>query len=939
MKNFQKFINKSKFLFPFFKEKPHSILSHKRVKFSELLPYEDVYKTGTREIFILQPTAVCCGWELEGIYHELEDNKNLEEKIDLIMDTLNSISDERITIQIITDKGRDYHPDIPNEILEPKTIAQKICRIQYDHLANNFGKLMKTKLYFFLRIDVGNFNVPSKFTDDFDDIYKAQLLSISDAIDLLEQSANTIEMALGKIINKKIACESLKYFIKKWTHSTTDFYSEEVQEYMKHDSRKPLREQIAEKYIEFAPHAISLNNQIIQGLSWKNIPTNPKIKTMIPLLSLEENILICVSMRPSSPGSGQIFKRVCLGKRDENDIEKKELDDLINEHKKGKTLWETSIHLLIRYEESEGMDLDSVKYNRKLKQICESLFNDTRVTWIQELDNFPILYLSCLPFIQNKYMMKFIGRSYPIIGSDFAPYFLAYSSFKGTGIEHAGMAHINRANELIYVNSRVYEFLFNQHLAVFGISGGGKSVLTVYDILAEVAYNNSYVFIIDSQTSCEILARVLSFQSKAGVSINKPPEKFPNPFSGEIDEDRAKVIVSIISSSLNILTSEVLDPKESTLLVNTILFAYNQVKISSQSVFQVELEKLNADFETIESSKIFIDKTKDRRSLKMQDVISCIAEVGAIKNDKQEVIYSLKDKLSPFYGSGQLSKIFDQDSYEKDDEETPCVTIYDLCELQRQPVLLTIATQVITNEVMRHIYMPKNKGRCGIMVIDEAGVNLGGGNEELAKFVENAFAVLRKKRVKCVGIDNNMDRFTTERALKAIWEGSESKIILAMGKRKDLAEKFVFGKKDIKGNYIQAPLITENRYVKILPSLDKLSGKYADILFHGNAHKGTFTFAPCGVLYWLSVNKDVEKSSFYRVVEHFGSINDFNSVWNALMWLAEKYPSGKINEKGDPIPVEDNDLDEDKENNFNNYNNLNNKSDANIFEKNMTLLN
>ena len=211
MEKYLKFITKNKILFPFFKIKPHPLLRNRRVKFSELLPYEDVYKTSAREIFVLQPTAICCGWELEGIYHELEDNKKLEEKIERIMENLNSISDERITIQIITDRGRDYQPDIPDIILEPKTVAQKLCRIQYDHLTKDFGKLMKTRVYFFLRLDVADFHIENKITDDFDDIYKKQLESISDAIELLEQNANTIERAFDKVINnKKLKSKSLK---------------------------------------------------------------------------------------------------------------------------------------------------------------------------------------------------------------------------------------------------------------------------------------------------------------------------------------------------------------------------------------------------------------------------------------------------------------------------------------------------------------------------------------------------------------------------------------------------------------------------------------------------------------------------------------------------------------------------------------------------------
>lgn len=906
MKKIFDLIQRNKIINSFFSVRPNDLIQNKRVKFSEILPYEDVIESESRSIFILQPSAICCGWELDGIYHEMEDNRNLENKIEDIMNSFNLINNENITLQLVTDRGQDLLPNSHDKIVEPKNISQKICKYQFDHLVRNFGKLMKTKIYLFLRFEINSSldnKIDLKFSDEFEDIYKDQLNIFSESLDELEINCEIIEKSIQKHMKiRNINADMLKYFLKKWSHSNNDFKSDEIQEYLKYNDKYPIREQISENYIEFSPYAAKLNNQIIQGFSCKNAPNNPKIKSLISLLGNEYDSLICVSMRPSKPEQSQYLKRIFLEKRkDTSDLELEELNYLINENKKNITIWDTSIHILVRHEESDMLNLENIKYDKKVRKICQSLFTETKMTWIEEKDNFPAIYLSCLPFMQNKYLMKFIGRSFPILNSDFSPFFLAYSSFKGTGIEHGGMAHVNRTGELIYTNSRIYEVEFNMHVTTYGPTGSGKSVFHVYDILADVAYNNSFVFIIDSQTSGEILARVLAFNSKSTVSIFKPPHKYPNPFSGEIDEERAKIIASMISSSLWLLTNENLTPKESTLLNNTIIFAYEMVKVSSQSVFEIEN---SSDFESIESSKIYIDSTKDRRSLRMQDIINSLAEVAAIKKENESLVFSLKDKLSPFYDSGQFSNIFDQITYEKSQEETPCVIIYDLCELQNQKVLLTVTTQVLINEIVRQIY--RNKGRKGFLMIDEAGQNLGGNNESLARFVEQAFAIFRKKGVKCVGIDNDVSRFATERALKAMWDASETKIILPTDAT--TAEKFVKGPKDSEGK--QTPLVVGfDRYAELLPSLEKKSGYFADIMFHGKFHKGTFTFAPCGHLYWLAVNKDIEKENFYTVVDIFGDINSEYAVLTALDWLAENYPAGKRNPiTGDPIRLDNSDL-------------------------------
>ena len=70
----------------------------------------------------------------------------------------------------------------------------------------------------------------------------------------------------------------------------------------------------------------------------------------------------------------------------------------------------------------------------------------------------------------------------------------------------------------------------------------GKSVFHVYDILADVAYNNSFVFIIDSQTSGEILARVLAFNSKSTVSILSHHINIPIHFQEKLMKKELKLL-------------------------------------------------------------------------------------------------------------------------------------------------------------------------------------------------------------------------------------------------------------------------------------------------------------------------------------------------------------------------------------------------------------
>ena len=83
-------------------------------------------KVNLVSIFILQPSAICCGWELDGIYHEMEDNRNLENKIEDIMNSFNLINNENITLQLVTDRGQDLLPNSHDKIVEPKIYHKKM---------------------------------------------------------------------------------------------------------------------------------------------------------------------------------------------------------------------------------------------------------------------------------------------------------------------------------------------------------------------------------------------------------------------------------------------------------------------------------------------------------------------------------------------------------------------------------------------------------------------------------------------------------------------------------------------------------------------------------------------------------------------------------------------------------------------------------------------
>ena len=92
----------------------------------------------------------------------------------------------------------------------------------------------------------------------------------------------------------------------------------------------------------------------------------------------------------------------------------------------------------------------------------------------------------------------------------------------------------------------------------------------------------------------------------------------------------------MISSSLWLLTNENLTPKESTLLNNTIIFAYEMVKVSSQSVFEIENSQILNQLNLV---KFILIRQRTEEVYIMQDIINSLAEVAAIKKENESLVF------------------------------------------------------------------------------------------------------------------------------------------------------------------------------------------------------------------------------------------------------------------------------------------------------------
>ena len=170
-----------------------------------------------------------------------------------------------------------------------------------------------------------------------------------------------------------------------------------------------------------------------------------------------------------------------------------------------------------------------------------------------------------------------------------------------------------------------------------------------------------------------------------------------------------------------------------------------------------------------------------------------------------------------------------------------------------------------------------------MLVIEEAGV-LAGSSKELVAFVQDAWKTFRKLGFACMGLTNEVDDFAIKPGPREIWNVSPNKIILRM-LEKDV-QKALSGAPD--SGF--PPLIDDKHLGRLIGTLTKRDGAYAQGLWWSDETRGTFVFMPTGFDYWCAASKPSEVETVYEVRRRFGETP--SPFFKAVQWLAEGFPGG-----------------------------------------------
>ena len=334
-----------------------------------------------------------------------------------------------------------------------------------------------------------------------------------------------------------------------------------------------------------------------------------------------------------------------------------------------------------------------------------------------------------------------------------------------------------------------------------------------------------------------------------------------SPFRGIYDEEKIAFLTKLISLSVKLTSpSFEIESEHQTAISKALKLAYLK-KCERQGLSYVDGELLKHE-------------ASESVELSMEDFI---VELGSLvddgKNRSKEVVEPLISKLRPFYGDGIYSKFFSA-TQNGESKSNKLFYIYDLDALDGDPVLQTLMTMSVIEEIRRILALPENQGRTGFLVMEEFAM-LGRNNPAFRDFAIDFAETMRKRGCWLITLTPRPQNYFDLEVGKAFW---------------GVASNFVF----LQMNPDSCDFIAKNSSLldeansEIIKSLRTRNGEYADV-FYMNKEKttqGSFRYRQTALDRWMSPTNALDAR------EAIKALQTHPNKWEALRYLAETYPKG-----------------------------------------------
>jgi len=839
-----------------------------------ILPYEGFAEYDGCTTVFLEDGSLGVAWSLGLVGHEALTAQQLTYQMQAVVQALDAVSQHKATCQLIWDSSPSSRFAVPAYDAAPETYAQRIMNQRFGMiraLAEARGgelRCMRRQLWLTLRWQrEGRLGlddaVPGYLNGTDSSALEAQatrlaedLRELREAVTLLEEGLRTAGVAARR-------CDAAAFLalVRSGHHSV----AARERGFAAYNPGESIRSQAAVEFTSCVPFGIQLGDaepDTLQVLSWAQKPVNAFEGMMSYLLQIPEPIRVVLTVRPCKNlddlSQKEFFLRFALdaiGKRQYKEITETQTRLAHNE----KAYW-VGLHLVVR---NTGCSLEQLQTRNAGQLVANRLRQWIGIPFVVETHAAPLMYRQCLPLGYSPGSGLYTRRERRVLTNELSKYLPMFSGFPG--VETKTQMMLSRAGEPIYLSSR--DSPTSQHVAVLATSGGGKSFWMANYLCGDRALHpKSLDFILDNKTSYEVLAKV--FGEEGGYVLSKPPASFPNIFLGAMDDDRLRVMVSILRTAIVLASPQAeLTAEHSMIISEALRKTFEANYVDARTVFREgKLEARPAELVHVPRLSQVVDK---------------FVQVCEERSLPLEYAAWLRAKLSPYCGQGPYSNIFDREVVATAEAATPAVTLIDLDGVAEDPILCTLTAQLCISDILRQVKRKENVGRTGRLIIEEAGV-LGSRNPELVSFVQTAWKTFRKLNYTCIGLTNEVDDYRLKDAPRTIWQISPTKVILPMSpdeRAKAASEDRVTG---------VPRLIASDHHVELIASLRKRDGIFSQGLWIGET-QGTFTYAPTGYDYWLAASKPEEVTTVDRLAAALGGAKPY---WEAVSWLARHKPSG-----------------------------------------------
>ena len=868
--------------------KPQDFLRAQPESMAAILPYEAVLDL-ERPACLLADGSLGIVWELTPLAHEVMELSDITRRSKLLAEVFDKVRDPGLSFQVIYDAEPSPDFEVPDYLRTPETAAQKIVADRVAAVRRLADapqerlQLMRQRVFLTMRL-AGGLSVAGSLTAHGSEIIRAaEQFEISSR--KLMSLAGEVEynLAQASLSARTVDAAGLLSLLRDTLHGTAERRHSAMLKPERPNPERRLGNQILRDFAEVTPKAIGVGADTWEVCSWIDQPSVVYPGMWARLLEVTVPLRLVVNIRPCNNVSDLDLKKTLLKNASDafGEMQRDEVRQAQDALARGESLSWVSVHLLVRNVGRNPLQLGD---DGKAKALISQLRTLTQVPFMVERHAAPALFLLCLPLAFAAAAAGFSGRERRVLSRNLAPYLPVYGAFTGTKTPLQLM--VSRGGSAAWLNP--FDSETSPHVAVLASSGGGKSffaqnLMTSFFAKYGGEGKGPLLFVIDKKTSYEIFARVMG--EDVGSQVVKPPEEYPNIFRGKLDEFRLPVIVGLLKTAVSLVAKDAqLGAVEEMLLADAVRLAFEQNELDARTEYKGQ------SLQERPIGKVRIPC--------LRDVVHNLYPVAAKSDIDVRVAKALAENLAPFTFQGPYAALFDREELDDLDPPTPGVSLYDIDAVSGNPVLATLTTQMILSEVLRQIRRPENRGRPGMLVIEEAGV-LAGSSPEIVAFIQDAWKTFRKLGFACIGLTNEVDDFAKKPGPREIWNVSPNKIILRM-LDKDL-QKALSGLPEAG----LPPLIEDQHLGRLIGTLTKKDGAFSQGLWWSDEVQGTFVFAPTGFDYWCAASKPIEVETVYQVHAHLGS-----TYFQAVSALAQHFPSGVRSADGSLRRLTDADLQE-----------------------------